>query len=102
MAKSKDIGIFIICNDIWSYETIPDGIKEVEFKECLRDWGYILSSSHSDTTTEIYMLDENRPIREQDGYYSLEDIASQYKKICNGENRFLKDLGIVEGSKIFI
>lgn len=88
MAERKLIHVNVTHNRReYSKVTIPADINEVELKPLLRDLGHISSFRNSYLTTKVYLEDENK---------------KNLKEICTDEYRSLEELGIVEGSLIFI
>ena len=90
MAEKKLIHV-LVTNDRFKYQriAIPANINEVELKDTFRKLGYIPFNMDSYRTTKVYL--------------DLEDgTDNSLKEICTDEYRSLEDLGIVEGSLIFI
>lgn len=67
---------------------IPTDIDEIELKGLLRDLGYISSYSQAYRTTRVYILPDY-------------DTTTK-KEICLPEYRSITELGIKEGSKLYI
>lgn len=67
---------------------IPTDIDEIELKGLLRDLGYISSYGQAYRTTKVYLLSD--------------DGTKTEKEICLPEYRSITELGIKEGSKLYI
>ena len=88
MAEKKFIHALVTNNRLKYHRiAIPADIDEVQLKGYLRDLGYIPSNMDSYRTTKVYL---------EDG------TDNSLKEICTDEYSSLEDLGIVEGSRIFI
>lgn len=67
---------------------IPTDIDEIQLKALLRDLGYISSYMEAYLTTSVYILSDDGTRRE--------------KEICLPEYRSITELGIKEGSRLYI
>lgn len=67
---------------------IPTDIDEIELKALLRDLGHIPSYGQAYRTTKVYLLSD--------------DGTKTRKEICLPEYRSITELGIKEGSKLYI
>ena len=67
---------------------IPTDINEIELKGLLRDLGYISSYGQAYRTTKVYLLSD--------------DGTKPEKEICLPKYRSITELGIKEGSKLYI
>lgn len=67
---------------------IPTDIDEIELKGLLRDLGYISSYGQAYRTTKVYLLSD--------------DGTKTEKEICLPEYRSITELGIKEGSELYI
>ena len=67
---------------------IPTDINEIELKALLRDLGYISSYGQAYRTTKVYLLSD--------------DDTKPGKEICLPKYRSITELGIKEGSKLYI
>lgn len=67
---------------------IPTDIDEIELKGLLRDLGYISSYGQAYRTTKVYILSD--------------DGTGAKEEICLPEYRSITELGIKEGSQLYI
>ena len=67
---------------------IPTDIDEIKLKALLRDLGYISSYGQAYRTTKVYLLSD--------------DGTKMKEEICLPEYRSITELGIKEGSKLYI
>lgn len=85
--KFINVKVRVACNSSSDIK-IPTDIDEIKLKGLLRDLGYIPFHSQAYRTTKVYLLSD--------------DGTKTKKEICLPEYRSITELGIKEGSKLYI